>query len=106
MRHPMSGATPMRKHIWVDLLLYPTHTLPIAAAPVMVGAALAARDHVFAPMAVVLAFLGSWLIHLAGLFTDTHELLRRYPQAVEHPDLTSALPVSYTHLTLPTSDLV
>ena len=76
----------MRKHIWVDLLLYPTHTLPIAAAPVMVGAALAARDHVFAPMAVVLAFLGSWLIHLAGLFTDTHELLRRHPQAVEHPD--------------------
>ena len=81
----------MRKHIWVDLLLYPTHTLPIAAAPVMVGSALAARDHVFAPMAVVLAFLGSWLIHLAGLFTDTHELLRRYPQAVEHPDLTNAL---------------
>ena len=33
----MSKATPMRKHIWVDLL-YPTHTLPIAAAPVMVGA--------------------------------------------------------------------
>ena len=81
----------MRKHIWVDLLLYPTHTLPIAAAPVMVGAALAARDHVFAPTAVVLAFLGSWLIHLAGLFTDTHELLRRYPEAVEHPDLTNAL---------------
>ncbi len=37
------------------------------------------------------AFLGSWLIHLAGLFTDTHELLRRHPQAVEHPDLTNAL---------------
>jgi len=78
----MSREAPRRKHIWVDLLLYPTHTLPIAAAPVMVGAALAARDHVFAPMAVVLAFLGSWLIHLAGLFTDTHELLRRYPQVL------------------------
>src|SRR5678815_3563011 len=81
----------IRDSIWVDLLLYPTHTLPIAAAPVMVGAALAARDHVFAPTAVVLAFLGSWLIHVAGLFTDTHELLRRHPQAVEHPDLTNAL---------------
>ena len=91
MKHPMSTTTPVRKHIWVDLLLYPTHTLPIAAAPVMVGAALAARDHVFAPTAVALAFLGSWLIHLAGLFTDTHELLRRYPRAVEHPDLTHAL---------------
>jgi hypothetical protein len=91
MKHSISNGTPMRKRIWVDLLVYPTHTLPIAAAPVMVGAALAARDHVFAPIAVVLAFLGSWLIHLAGLFTDTHELLRRYPQAVEHPDLTNAL---------------
>ena len=91
MRHSTTGATPIRRHIWVDLLLYPTHTLPIAAAPVMVGAALAARDNVFAPMAVVLAFFGSWLIHVAGLFTDTHELLRRHPQAVEHPDLTRAL---------------
>ena len=80
-----------RRHIWVDLLVYPAHTLPIAAAPVMVGAALAARDHVFAPAPVLLAYLGSWLIHLAGLLTDTHELLRRYPQAVEHPDLTRAL---------------
>ncbi|WP_171162058.1 prenyltransferase [Usitatibacter palustris] len=87
----MSNAAPTRKRIWVDLLVYPTHTLPIAAAPVMVGAALASHDHVFAPMAVALAFLGSWLIHLAGLFTDTHELLRRYPQEVEHPDLTNAL---------------
>jgi 1,4-dihydroxy-2-naphthoate octaprenyltransferase len=87
----MSIATSTRRHIWVDLLLYPAHTLPIAAAPVMVGAALAARDHVFAPTAAVLAFLGSWLIHLAGLFTDTHELLRRHPRAVEHPDLTNAL---------------
>jgi len=91
MEHPTSGPSPQRRHIWVDLLVYPTHTLPIAAAPVMVGAALAARDHRFAPAAVVLAFLGSWLIHLAGLITDTHELLRRYPQAVEHPDLTKAL---------------
>ena len=87
----MTGATPIRRHIWIDLLVYPTHTLPIAAAPVMIGAALAARDHVSAPTAVMLAFLGSWLIHLAGLFTDTHELLRRHPRAVEHPDLTNSL---------------
>jgi len=91
MSIPVSKGAPLRRHIWVDLLVYPAHTLPIAASPVMVGAALAAHDHVFAPMAVVLAFLGSWLIHLAGLITDTHELLRRYPQAVEHPDLTNAL---------------
>ena len=57
----------------------------------MVGAALAARDHVFAPAAVAIAFLGSWLIHVAGVFTDNHELLRRHPQVVEHADLTNAL---------------
>ena len=91
MSNQVNIAASTRKHVWVDLLVYPTHTLPIAAAPVMVGAALAAHDHVLAPLAVLLAFLGSWLIHLAGLITDTHELLRRYPQAVEHPDLTNAL---------------
>jgi len=73
MSIPVSKGAPLRRHIWVDLLVYPAHTLPIAASPVMVGAALAAHDHVFAPMAVVLAFLGSWLIHLAGLITDDHE---------------------------------
>jgi hypothetical protein len=41
------GVTPTRKRIWVDLLLYPAHTMPTAAAPVMVGAALAAHDGVF-----------------------------------------------------------
>jgi hypothetical protein len=64
MTDPMSIAASTRRHIWVDLLLYPAHTIPIAAAPVMVGVALTARDGVSAPMAAVLAFLGSWLIHL------------------------------------------
>ena len=82
---------PTRKRIWVDLLLYPAHTLPTAAAPVMVGAALAAHDRVFAPVPVAIAFLASWLIHVAGVFTDNHELLRRYPQVVEHADLTNAM---------------
>lgn len=87
----MSVVTPTRKRVWVDLLIYPAHTLPTAAAPVMVGAALAARDGVFAPAPVAIAFLGSWLIHVAGIFTDNHELLRRYPGVVEHADLTSAM---------------
>ena len=82
---------PTRKRIWVDLLLYPAHTLPTAAAPVMIGAALAAHDRVFAAVPVALALLGSWLIHVAGVFTDNHELLRRYPQVVEHSDLTNAM---------------
>jgi 1,4-dihydroxy-2-naphthoate octaprenyltransferase len=36
-------------------------------------------------------FLGSWLIHVAGVFTDNHELLRRHPDVPEHPELTDAV---------------
>lgn len=88
----MRVATPPTvKRIWVDLLLYPAHTLPTATAPVLVGAALAVHDDVFAPVAVAIALLGSWLIHVAGVFTDNHELLRRYPRVVEHAELTNAI---------------
>jgi len=80
-----------RRRIWVDLLLYPAHTLPTAAAPVLVGVGLAVHDHVFAILPALLAFVGSWLIHVAGVFTDNHELLRRHPAVVEHPELTQAL---------------
>ncbi len=80
-----------RRKIWVDLLLYPTHTLPTAAAPVLVATGLALHDGVFAPLPVFLAFLGSWFIHVAGVFTDNHELLRRHPGIAEHPELLRAL---------------
>ncbi|HSC99476.1 MAG TPA: UbiA family prenyltransferase [Casimicrobiaceae bacterium] len=79
------------KRIWVDLLLYPAHTLPTAAAPVLVGAGLAIHDRVFVALPTLMAFLGSWLIHVAGVFVDNHELLRRHPCVVEHPDLSMAL---------------
>jgi 1,4-dihydroxy-2-naphthoate octaprenyltransferase len=75
----------------VDLLLYPTHSLPTAAAPVLVGAGLALHDGVLAPVPVLVGFLGSWAIHVAGLFTDNHELLHRHPEIPEHPELTRAV---------------
>jgi 1,4-dihydroxy-2-naphthoate polyprenyltransferase len=80
-----------RTRIWTRLLLYPTHTLPTAAAPVLVAIGLAIRDGVFAPWPVALAFLGSWLIHIAGVFTDNHELLRKHADVAEHPELLDAL---------------
>jgi 1,4-dihydroxy-2-naphthoate octaprenyltransferase len=80
-----------RRTIWVDLLLYPGHTLPTAVAPVFVGAGLAWHDGVFAPLPLALAFVGSWLIHVGGVFTDNHELLRRHPGLEEHPELTTAV---------------
>jgi 1,4-dihydroxy-2-naphthoate octaprenyltransferase len=75
----------------VDLLLYPTHTIPTAIAPVLVGCGLAARDGVFALWPALVGFLGSWAIHVAGVFTDNHELLRRHPGVLEHPELTQAV---------------
>ena len=60
------------RELWVRLLLYPTHTLPTAAAPVLVGVGLAARDGVFAVLPALAAFAGSWMIHVGGVFLDNH----------------------------------
>src|ERR1035437_7827286 len=79
------------REIWIKLLLYPSHTLPTAAAPVLVAIGLAVRDLVFAPMPVLIAFLASWLIHVGGVFNDNYELLRRHPDVSEHPELLQAL---------------
>jgi 1,4-dihydroxy-2-naphthoate octaprenyltransferase len=79
------------REIWVRLLLYPTHSLPTAIAPVLVGMGLAWRDGLFEPLPVLLGFFASWVIHVGGLFNDNHELLRRYPDLLEHPELNQAL---------------
>ena len=79
------------RRVWINLLLHPAHSLPNAAVPIFVAAGLAAHDGTFEALPTLVAFLGSWLIHVAGVFTDNHELLRRYPGIVEHPDLTEAL---------------
>jgi 1,4-dihydroxy-2-naphthoate octaprenyltransferase len=88
---PAGSPAPSRREIWVRLLLYPGHTLPTAAAPLLIAVGLALRDHVFAALPAALAFLGSWLVHVAGVFTDNHELLRRHPDVPEHPELLEAL---------------
>lgn len=80
-----------RRRIWIDLLLYPTHTIPTAIAPAFIGAALAMRHHVFAPLPALAAFLASWLVHVAGVLFDNHELLLRHPDNREHPELVAAL---------------
>jgi len=81
------------RQIWIRLLLYPSHTLPTAAAPVLVGVGLALRDHIFAPLPILIAFLASWLIHVGGVFNDNYELLRRHPDVSEHPELLQALQI-------------
>jgi 1,4-dihydroxy-2-naphthoate polyprenyltransferase len=88
----MSGpAAASRRAIWIDLLLYPGHTLPTAAAPVIVAAGLAVHNHVFAPLPLFIGFLASWLIHVGGVFTDNYILISRHPELPEHPELLAAL---------------
>lgn len=87
----MSQAAPLSRYqIWMHWLVYPGHSLPTAAAPVLVAMGLAVHDHVFAPGPAFAAFLASWLIHIAGLFVDNHELLVKYPHVEEHPELIAA----------------
>jgi 1,4-dihydroxy-2-naphthoate octaprenyltransferase len=86
-----AGPSPSARGIWIDLLVYPTHSLPTAAAPVIVALGLAIHDRVLAPLPALVGFLGSWVVHLAGVFTDNHELLRRHPGLAEHPELDRAI---------------
>ena len=86
-----TSPAPSTHEIWIRLLLYPGHTLPTAAAPVLVAAGLAARDGLLSPLPLLIAFFGSWLIHVGGVFFDNHELLRRFPRLPEHPELIAAV---------------
>lgn len=80
-----------RRHIWIDLLLYPGHTLPTAAAPVIVAAGLAVHEHVFVAAPLLVGFVASWLIHVGGVFTDNYVLISQHPELPEHPELLAAL---------------
>ena len=79
------------RRIWVHLMLYPGHTLPTAAAPILVGAGLALRDGVFHPLPVLVAFLCSWMVHVGGVFSDVYTLVTRWPNLREHPELDDAI---------------
>ncbi len=80
-----------RREVWTRKLLYPGHTLPTAAAPVIVAIGLAQHDRVFAALPVALAFLAGWLIQFAGVVTDNYSNLRREPDDREHPELVQAV---------------
>jgi 1,4-dihydroxy-2-naphthoate octaprenyltransferase len=84
--------TPVTKgEVWGSMLLYPRHTLPTAAAPVLVASCLAAHDRVFALGPALLAFLAGWLVQLGGVVTDNYNNLRRHGEDREHPRFVQAL---------------
>ena len=79
------------RRIWVNLLLYPSHTFPTAAAPILAAIGLAAHERVFAPRVAALAFVASWAIHVGGVFVDNYVLITRHRGVPEHPELLAAL---------------
>ena len=85
---PIDGAV---RRIWVDLLLYPSHTFPTAAAPIFVAVGLAVHERVASPLVAILAFIASWAIHVGGVFVDNYVLITRHRQVPEHPELLAAL---------------
>lgn len=87
----MRTQTLTRRDMWVRMLLYPTHTLPTAAAPVIVAIGWAARTGTLRPGLALLAFFAGWLIQLGGVLTDNYENLTRHPNDREHPELVEGL---------------
>jgi len=86
-----STPTWTRGEVWRRKLLYPGHTLPTAAAPVLVACGLAVHDRAFAAGPALLALLAGWLIQLGGVLTDNYENLLAQPEDREHPELVEAL---------------
>lgn len=82
---------PSKREIWIHLMLYPGHTLPTAAAPVLVGVGLALHDGVFSWAAALTAFLCSWMVHVGGVFVDVYQLVTKFPGLREHPELDEAV---------------
>lgn len=80
-----------RRDVWVKKLLYPHHSLPTTAAPVLVAAGLAWRDGVLSPVPVLAVFFTAWFVHLGGLVSDNYFNLARHPGDPEHPALVHAL---------------
>lgn len=79
------------REVWTRKLIYPGHTFPTAAAPVIVAVGLAVHDRVFAPAPALAAFLAGWLIQFAGVVTDNYENLIQQPDDREHPELVDAI---------------
>lgn len=80
-----------RREIWLKKLLYPAHTIPTAAAPVLVGTGFAIGDGVFRPGPMTAVFVFGWFVQLGGVLADNYFNLERHRDDAEHPALVSAL---------------
>ena len=79
------------RDVWVKKLLYPAHTVPTAAAPVLVGIGFALGDGVFRPIPALAVLLFGWFVQVGGVLADNYFNLLRYRDDAEHPALVDAL---------------
>lgn len=80
-----------RRDIWLKKLLYPAHTIPTAAAPVLVGTGFAIGDGVFRWGPMIAVFVFGWFVQLGGVLADNYYNLVRHRDDAEHPALVTAL---------------
>ncbi|MCB0100951.1 MAG: 1,4-dihydroxy-2-naphthoate octaprenyltransferase [Anaerolineales bacterium] len=80
-----------RREIWVDMLMYPRHTLPTAFAPALIAAALAYHNEILHLPTLFSAFMAGWLIQLGGVITDNYNNLTRHPNDREHAKFVQGL---------------
>jgi len=69
-RHMTDTADVSRREAW--LIAARPHTLPVAAAPILVAAGLAVRGGVFAPLPALAAFVGAALIQVGTNFANDY----------------------------------
>jgi 1,4-dihydroxy-2-naphthoate polyprenyltransferase len=73
------------------MLLYPRHTLPTAAAPVIVAYGLAVHARVAAVLPAIAALVAGWFIQVGGVIADNLINLMRHGDDQEHPQFVQAL---------------
>lgn len=88
-----------RREIWVDMLLYPRHTLPTAFAPALIAGGLAYHNHVFHPIVLFSAFMAGWLIQLGGVIADNYNNFTHHPDDKEHAKFAAGLRAGVVTLT-------
>lgn len=100
MKHELQYRVNPTSHadIWIKCLVYPLHTAPTTAGPVVVGTGLAILYDVARFWLALAFFVGGWLVHTAGLIWNNYANLRRQSDDPEHRVLHEAIEIGTVSL--------
>ena len=85
-----------RREIWVDMLMYPRHTLPTAFAPALIAAALAYHNEILHLPTLFSAFMAGWLIQAGRSLAVCHFVI---PTTAQAPILPLIICFTFMHRT-------